>query len=45
MVKYLIDNYDKEYILALVQSKELQEKITTDIYYKALESTTKKRGK
>lgn len=45
MVKYLIDNYDKEYILSLVQSKELQEKITTDTYYKALENTTKKRGK
>ena len=37
MVKYLLDNYSKEYILMLSKNKKLLENITNDIYYKTIE--------
>lgn len=37
MVKYLLDNYSKEYILMLSKNKKLLENITNDIYYKTID--------
>lgn len=37
MVKYLLDNYSKNYILTLSKNKNLLESITNNVYYKTLE--------
>lgn len=37
MVKYLLDNFSKDYILKLAKDKDLLEKETKDIYYKTIE--------
>lgn len=37
MVKYLLDNFSKDYILGLAKDKALLEKETKDIYYKTIE--------
>ena len=37
MVKYLLDNFSKDYILGLAKEKALLEKETKDIYYKTIE--------
>ena len=37
MVKYLLDNFSKEYILMLSKNKKLLENITNDIYYKTID--------